>query len=106
VPVDPTPSDDADDPDDDDLDHEAGIDEILDETTHSHDPAREVGWADDDDVDDDDTTPATAIPEPRHADEFVCQACFLVLPAHLRDVDEPHRCHDCGTEARGARNPS
>ncbi len=79
------------DDDEDDVDHEATIVEILDETTHSHDPAREVGWADDD-LDAPMTTPPDA---PRHHGEFVCATCFLVLNEILRSPDDPSSCIEC-----------
>lgn len=90
---------------DDEFDHEASIDEILDETTHSHDPAREIGWAEEDDEPLPSPAAAEATPERLHIGEFQCTSCFLVLPDRLRVLGrDPVVCIDCSAALERTRN--
>jgi hypothetical protein len=75
-------------------DHELDLEEILDATTHSHDPARDHDWAG--------REPRRApsadaieLPDAHHRDEFVCTVCFLARPAHQRVEPGVDRCVDC-----------
>lgn len=74
--------------------HEPDLEEILDATMHSHDPARDHDWIESathrarpvDRLD---------VPDVHHRDEFVCSVCFLARPAHQRSAPGVDRCIDC-----------
>jgi hypothetical protein len=86
-------------------DHEPAIDEILEVTTHSHDPAREHDW----EPSAIPTETADELPPVRHRGEFLCSRCFLVHADHLRATHlgsgpDDYVCVDCASvEQRAPR---
>ena len=75
-------------------DHELDLEEILDATTHSDDPAREHDWAGHE-PGRAPSADAIDLPEAHHRGEFVCTICFLARPAHQRVEAGIDRCVDC-----------